>query len=385
MPKKRKWTILLDTAETLGESYRDMLEDVTEEGVDEIKKMVETRYSAKLSDVELIIGVYRYKSSMIDQDFSPLDREKLLRLYFVLYRLQDQSTIAMSNLTEQMIGITGEGAEHLETLEDIKSNWQKSDFDLAPTREALSELEDAYGSMDYEGAKTNWKTIQEQVGRALKAFDAQWPVLKEAAIEAIELAIEHVGIMYQDGGLVDKDVHTQLKSRMDGLSKDITQTETELGLKQKRGEASPGAYLRNVMSKVEHYRKKHPTEFKYRCPVCGWEGQLERKLPEAGMVINAMQLHWTWKCPNNNCKTMIAYDQTHPLYTGKYLFCELMWKDVAAGVLPLEQMARYMQTSLENIIWTAEQLRLETPEHVRKELKDYEQNYKNLTDNGSKV
>lgn len=380
MPKKGGWAALLETAATLGESYRDMIEDVNKKGVAELKKMVEARYSAKLSDIELIIGIYRYESSMVDQDFSALDQEKLLRLYFVLYRLQDQSTISMSNLTGQMTGMTDEGTELLEKLEGIKSHWMGSDFDLTPTRAALVKLEDAFGSQDYEGAKKQWKTIQKHVGQALVVFNKQWPVLKEEALDAIGLAIDHVRLMYQDGEPADKEIHKQLKDRMDGLSKDIAKTEEELGLKQKRGEASPGAYLRNVLAKVEHYRQKHPTEFAYKCPKCSWEGQLERKLPEPGMVINAMQLHWSWKCPD--CLVMVAYDQTHPLYTGKYLFSELMWNDVAAGKLRLEQMAGYMETSPENILWTAEQLRLEIPEHVRKELKDYEENY-NITDNRS--
>ncbi len=385
MPKTSKWQALLATAKTLGQTYCDMLEDVTKEGVDDISKMVETRYNAKMSDVELIIGIYRYQSSMRDQDFTPLDKEKLMRLFFMLYRQQDQSTIAMDNMTSQVIGLSDEGLENLEKLNEIMEQWKAADIDLAPTQEALQELKMAYIRKDYEDVKAGHQTIRKLVGKAMEGFGNEWPVLKEKAIEAIQLAIDHVKVMYQDGGLVDKDVHLQLKARMDTLSKDIAKTEETLGLKQKRGVASPAAYMRRTLAKVGNYRKLHPTEFTYNCPneKCGWEGVLERKLPEEGKVINALDLHWSWKCPD--CKTMVAYDITHPLYTGKFLFSELMWKDLAAGELGLEAMARYMQTSLENIIWTAEQLRLEIPPHVRKELKDYEQNYKSNANHDNKL
>lgn len=340
-----------EAAESLGDNYVELLEEMGRDNIERMQRMVMKRFEgqAKMTPSEWLLAIRRYRSATEGRDFSDMEREKALRLVFQQQRLYDR----MSKLLETL-SLTPAPDKESDPLGSItvRNTFNKRQIRLRGLKE--EKLAQAH-SGEVEGAIND---LVEYTGEIIKLGE-------EFTTEVAEYSIAS-GI-----GKIDRQQLKDIHKVMGDLSQEINAVEQELGLKTDRSEETYQSKFFQTMQKAERFAKAHPRQYTWWCPRCNWEGLHLMRKPAEGSLINKLDVWWVWKCPE--CGTIIAYDHEHPLFDGKLLFWRRVWDLVKWGDISLKQAAYLHHCAPEHLVVAAQQIyREELPPHVQKEWDEIE-------------
>lgn len=366
---------LLVLAKQRGEEHVAVLDRVGEAGIIALLERVQQRFYSdegmRLTDAECLTAIYRYYSALEDRELSPLELDKVVRLFFVLYRMQDSLTAALQDIMLSPTALAEDAKGQIDRLTALRERLEQMEVTFGHVSARIEGLHDELYGKEVVPVDTVVNLIR-TIEAHMKDFSDLWGDFVPLSGRVV-MALQEV--VWKQGQVVlepvDKRRIDTIHKTLDVMGKQIAEVENELGLGVKRGEASVADRIRQLLAKVDRYRQTHPELYTWVCPSCDWQGLLCRKIRPEGSLINALDLCWTWCCPS--CGVVIAYDQQHPYFDGKILFSHRMWEKVVEGILSFKDMAYFLHTSPEYIIWAVRNvLRLELPDHVKEEWEQYD-------------
>lgn len=381
----RDWNALLKLAAEWGEEYNFALERIGRTELERKQGMVRTQEGHDIKDVtsaEWLIAATRYANAVEGRNFTYGELDKVFRVCFLICRQRDRLAAEYQNL------LMGGG-----------------DSDLANTvMDAIDSLQErlvAY-EQDFHQADEDWVDAWNSLKDRLKPSnlefadklnDARKKLLRigfSDIAEEISRLVKDITKLLRSANIQNPGVKERtetIRKALNDMSRDISAVESELGLTMERGQDSIADRWDALMSKVMRWQETHTSEYEWECPICGWHGMLNKRQPSEGSLINGMDLHWVWKCPN--CQRLLAYDRQHPCYPDNprrpglvVMFWPRLWEVTKqGGEMDLARMAYVLESSVEYIVKTVLNVYGdELPERLQAEWDEWEARAKERID-----
>jgi hypothetical protein len=317
--------------------------------------------------------MWRYRDAILGRSFTKRELDRVERWAFVWHCLQDQVTDQFQVLILAS-GTTGTNNPHINIIE-----------------EGLREIADLTGLADTAVDKLEMffaeaKKLPESTSIALGGYEKgvtdRIRKLRDEAKKVSTRMNRSLQVVQELAKLatVDAELAKKKQASLLDIGKEIEKIESDLRLRVDLGEDSSAAFMTKLMDKNERFQKENPQLFQWWCPLCDWDGQLNKRQPPEGSLINVMSKWWVWKCPS--CHEVLAYDRKHPQferYKGhSVVFNHRLWELISDLEHPmhvsLKAAAYFLEATPEWITYAAEvYFRQCIPDHVKKELEDYEQ------------
>lgn len=339
------WQELLDSADGISQEWHDMLAKMGKEEVAKVMQVARVRFrldKIQMETHEWVTAFIRYWQAVGGRNLSKPDLEKAQRWAFGLSFMLDRLTAQVLEL--QLGGVT-DGTEFGKMANEIQAS-------LDTTVQIINEMLEVMPTKE----RANFTS---RLGKILKKV-ATVPQTVKMLVTKIPEEIE-----YDDNKI--KIVRTSIQQ----IVKEMDSIEESLGIKTTPGMENFATIFADVLAKGDRYVKDNPREYTWRCPKCDWEGIILNKHQTEGTLINKLDIHWIWRCPE--CRTIIAYDQSHFLFDGKLLWNKELYALVVKQKIDIFDMATVLGTSPEYIIWALEQLNIAIPEHVKTQFEEYDQ------------
>lgn len=364
---KQEWKEIISIAENFGDECKRVIEEVGQDQFVAMQRRLiqQSKSHSEKTPVEWVRAMWRYRDAVSGRSFTERELDRVERWAFVWHCLQDQVTDQFQALILAS-GITGTNNPHINTIEEglraIVDLTGLADTAVDKLKAFFKEVNTLPGATTtaikgYKDGITNRiSKLRDEAQKVSTRMNRSLQVVQELA----KLAT------------VDAELAKKKQASLVSISGEISKIETDLRLRVDLGEDSSAAFMTKLMDKNERFQKEHPQLYKWWCPACDWEGQLNKRQPPEDSLINVLDKWWVWKCPA--CRTIIAYDRKHPQFDGKVVFNHRTWESVCKGDVSLRVAAYWLEVAPEWITWAAENVyRMQVPDHVKKELENYEQ------------
>ena len=372
---KQEWKEIISIAENFGTECKRVIEEIDQERFVAIQRRLiqQSKSHAEKTSTEWVRAMWRYHDAISGRSFTERELDRVERWAFVWHCLQDQVTDQFQALILAS-GTTGTNNPHINTIEeglrDISDLTGLADTAVDKLEKFFEEVKKLpqATTITIEGYKKGITDRITKLSDEAKKVSTRMNRSLQVVQELAKLAT------------VDAELAKKKQASLVSIAGEISKIETDLRLRVDLGEDSSAAFMTKLMDKNERFQKENPQLFKWWCPLCEWEGQLNKRQPPDDSLINVMSKWWIWKCPS--CHEMIAFDRKHPQferYKGKSIvFNHRLWELVSDLDHPLHislrSAAYFLEAAPEWITYAAEvYFRSRIPDHVKKELKKYEQ------------
>ncbi len=372
---KQEWKEITDIAENFGTECKRVIEEVGQEKFIATQKRLEqqSKSHAEKTPAEWVRAMWRYRDAVSGRSFTERELDRVERWAFVWHCLQDQVTDQFQALILAS-GTTGTNNPHINTIEECL----REIIDLSGLADSAWDKLNAF----FNEVKALPQATTLAIGGYRDGIKGLVGRLRDAAKRVADRMKRSLQVVQELAKLatVDAELAKKKQASLVSIAGEIDKIESDLRLRVDHGEDSSAAFMTKLMDKNERFQKENPQLYKWWCPLCEWEGQLNKRQPPEDGLVNVLSKWWVWKCPS--CHEMIAYDRKHPQferYKGKsVVFNHRMWELVSDLEHPLhislKSAAYILEAAPEWITYAAEvYFRSKLPDHVKKELEDYEQ------------
>ncbi len=343
-----EWEELLETAQTISNEWREILYTMGRELISKLMAIAKVRFklgNIHMSSSEWVTAFFRYWQAAGNRNLSEPDIEKAQRWAFGLSFMLDSLT---AQVLELQLGSANPELKNNKILQDTQ---KVIDDTVAILNQMLEQI---------DNKKPFTKTLQKVVN----------------GLTTIPTAIEMLVSKIPSEAVYDEGKIKTIRASIQQIVKEMGDIEESLGIKTTSGQENYTSIFADTLAKCDAYVRDNPREYTWRCPACGWEGTILIKKPVEDTLINKLDLYWVWRCPVEECKAIIAYDQTHPLFDGKMLWNKELYRLLEAKKIDIFDMANILGTSPEYIIWGIEKFNMAIPEHVKKQFEVYDKREK---------
>jgi len=368
---KTEWKDIIGIAENFGEECKRVIEEVGQERFAAMQRRLiqQSKSHAEKTDVEWVRAMWRYQDAVLGRTFTERELDKVERWAFVWHCLQDQVTDQFQALSLAS-GAAGRDNPHVNQIGDILAEIARLGEKAKDAAEALEAFFNHVKTLP-QGTSVAIGGYQKGITGSVNGWRDGVAAISSRAKQSLQVVEDLARLATVDAGLAKTKQDSLMK-----ITKEIDEIEHELRLRVDHGADSGAMFFTKFMDKAERFMQENPQLYKWHCPECDWSGQLIKRQPPEGSLVNVLDKWWTWKCPA--CRRILAYDRKHPQFedykSHSVVFNHEAWDMICEGEISLKAVARFLEVAPECITDAAEnKFGKQIPDHVKKELEAYEQ------------